>query len=127
MMNGAAIMWRSKLQSIVSTSTCEAEYVAASDAAKEVLWLSKLLCEINGQFQKLTLYLDNQSALTLLKLSHAGTNGRTKHIDVVYHFLRDRIARGDLKVEFVATEGQKADGLTKILSGSSLKISRMAL
>jgi hypothetical protein len=126
-MNGAAIMWRSKLQSIVTTSTCEAEYVSASDAAKEVLWLSKLLCEISSKFKKLTLHVDNQSALSLMRLHHAGTSGRTKHIDVNYHFLRDRVIRGDLDVDFVATEEQVADGLTKVLNGSRMKASKAAL
>jgi hypothetical protein len=126
-MNGGAVMWRSKLQSIVTTSTCEAEYVAASEAAKEVLWLSKLLCEIDGQYRKLTLRVDNQSALTLMKQHHAGTSGRTKHIDVVYHFLRDRVIRQDIDVDFVATEEQKADGLTKVLNGMKLQESKKAL
>jgi hypothetical protein len=71
--------------------------------------------------------VDNQSALTLMKLHHAGTSGRTKHIDVAYHFLRDRTMRGDLDVQFIATDQQKADGLTKVLNGARLEASRTAL
>jgi hypothetical protein len=102
----------------VATSTCEAECIAASDAAKEILWLSKLLCEMDTQLRKITLHVDNQSALTLMKLHHAGTSGRPKHIDVAYHFLRDRTMRGDLDVQFIATDQQKADGLMKVLNGA---------
>jgi hypothetical protein len=125
-MNEAASMWRSKLQSIVTTSMCEAEYVSAVDAAKEVLWLSYLLCEISSKFKKLTLHVDKQSALSLMRLHHAGTSGRTKHIDVNYHCLRDRVMSGDLDMDFVATERQVADGLTKVLNGSRMKASKAA-
>ena len=127
LMHGAAVMWRSKLQTVVATSTCEAEYIAAAAAAKEVLWLSKLLTELSGSFRKLVLSVDNQSALTLMQQHHAGVSGRTKHVDVNFHFLRFRVMNGDLGVQFVATDDQKADVLTKALAVAKLDTAVSAL
>jgi hypothetical protein len=117
MMHGGVVMWRAKRQSIVATSTCEAEYISASEAMKELLWLSNLLSEITGSFSKLVLQIDNQSAITLMSKRTAGVNGRTKHIDVAFHSLRHRVMRGDVKVCFVSTKQMKADIMTKALPG----------
>lgn len=125
--HGAAVMWRSKLQSVVATSTCEAEYVAAAAAAKETLLLSKLLVALFGTFRKLVLCVDDQSALTLMQQHHAEVSGLTKHIDVCFHFLRFRVMSGDLGVRCVATDVQKADMFTKALPGLKLDTAVKAL
>ena len=81
LMNGGAISWSSKKQSLVTLSTAESEYVAATYAAKEALWLCRIIGEV---FQALeepaTLYSDSQSAITLTK--DRSYHARTKHIDI---------------------------------------------
>jgi hypothetical protein len=117
LVNGGAIMWRAKLQSVVATSTCEAEYISAAEATKEVLWLTKLWSEFNDKHRALTLCVDNQSALTLMNKHTAGASGRTKHIDIAYHFIKHRVMVGDMKVDFVSTQEMLADVMTKGLAG----------
>ncbi len=115
-MNGGPVLWVSKQQTVVAASTCEAEYIAAAFAAKEVLWLSALLAEVTGQYRPLVLGMDNQAALTLVKNGSTGSGGRTKHVDVTLHFVRDYVLRGDMSVRYVQTTEMKADVLTKGLS-----------
>jgi hypothetical protein len=120
-MQNAAVVWLSKLQSIVATSTAEAEYIAAATATKEGLWVRKLLGEVYGRVSPLNLVVDNQSAVVLISQHTAGRSDRTKHIDVQYHFVRDRYQRGDMSVEFVPTVDQHADMFTKQLPGPSFR------
>jgi hypothetical protein len=121
LMQNAAVMWLSKLQSIVATSTAEAEYIAAAMATKDGLWVRKLLGEMNGSASPLNLMVDNQSAVVLISQHTAGQSGRTKHIDVQYHFVRDRFQRGDVTVQFVPTADQHADVFTKQLAGPEFR------
>jgi hypothetical protein len=79
-LHGGAISWRSKLQATVAASTSEAEYIAASTAAKEALWLRQLMAEFTGAEKPVTIHVDNQGALALLHHPHG--HQRTKHIDV---------------------------------------------
>jgi hypothetical protein len=119
-MNGGAVLWGSKLQAVVATSTAEAEYIAGAYAAKEALWLRKVLGDIYGTVSMVDMYCDNQSALHLMTQHTAGVSGRTKHVDMQYHFVRDRIERGELRARFVPTDGQLADMFTKALPGPAL-------
>ena len=114
--NGAAVLWLSKLQSIAATSAAEAEYIAAAVAAKDGLWVRKLLGEIYGQVTSLKLNVDNQSAFVLISEDTTRQSGRTKHIDVQFHFVRDRYQRGDLSVAYMPTADQRTDIFTKQLA-----------
>jgi hypothetical protein len=114
---GAAVAWSSKLQTVVATSTCEAELIAASRAVKEALYFTKLMTDLRGKFQPITICVDNQSAIVLLRNPAAGAQNRTKHIDVCYNFARHRVAVGDVNVEYIPTEEMVADVMTKQLSG----------
>lgn len=127
LMRGGPVVWKSKLQTVVAASTCEAEYVAAAAAAKEALWVRKLLGEMSGQVQRIPLYGDNQSALVLMKQHTSGASGRTKHIDVPFHFVRHRVMQGDLEAVFVPTDEMKADILTKALPGPKHEAGACAL
>jgi hypothetical protein len=120
--NGRAILWFSKLQSVVATSTAEAEYIAGATATKEGLWVRKMLGEISGAVQPIDLRVDNQSAIKLITQNTAGQSGRTKHVDVQYHFIKERFQRGDLTVDFVKTQDQMADMMTKQLPGPAFKM-----
>ena len=109
--NGAAVSWASELQPTVAMSTCEAEFVAAANAAKEVLWLKTLLGDFTGQVQAVKLYVDNQGALKLIH--HPHSHQRTKHIDIAYRFIQDRVERGEILCEYIETAKMVADCITK--------------
>jgi hypothetical protein len=109
------IMWFSKLQPIVTTSTTEAEFVAAATAVKEGLWLRKLLVEIAYGALPIDLYCDNQATVQLIKNNSAGVSGRSKHIDVQFMFIRERHHRKEVKAKWVTTEEQVADVFTKAM------------
>jgi hypothetical protein len=125
--NGTPVMWLSKLQPVIATSTAEAEYIAAATAVKEGLWLRQLLGALQGKVEPVALYCDNQSAITLIQQRTAGTQGRTRHVDTQFHFVRERFMRGDITVGFVPSEDQRADIMTKPLVGASFAKARAAL
>ncbi|KAG8493847.1 hypothetical protein CXB51_011132 [Gossypium anomalum] len=110
---GCAISWKATLQTTVTLSTTEAEYMAITEACKEAIWLKGLFSELNEDLQISTVFCDSQSAIFLTKdqMFHE----RTKHIDVRYHFVRDIIARGDIVVSKISTHENPADMMTKSL------------
>ena len=116
MLNGGPVSWKSQRQSCVSLSTTESEYVAAAAAAKEVVWMRRLLQDIGRHQSKPTLlFCDNQSAIKLVR--NPQFHQRTKHIDVKFHFIRDLQEEHVIDVVYVNTESQLADLLTKGLDG----------
>ncbi|XP_063946041.1 uncharacterized mitochondrial protein AtMg00810-like [Daucus carota subsp. sativus] len=113
-LNKSLISWASKKQRVVALSSCEAEYMAATTAACQSIWLRGLLEEILGhQVGPVVLHVDNKSAIELMK--NPVLHGRSKHIDVRFHFIRECIERGKLVVKHVVTQEQRADILTKAL------------
>lgn len=114
--NGGPVAWCSQRQKCVSLSTTEAEYVAASTATKEIIWLRRLLKDLGRpQHNATPLLCDNQSAIKLVR--NPEYHQRTKHIDVRYHFIRSMQEDNTLNVKYVQTSEQLADGLTKSLDG----------
>lgn len=112
-LNGAAVSWASKRQATVSHSTTEAEYVAAAMAVQEAVWLRRLLHDLTGVTKPMVMRCDNQSALAMMR--NAVCSARTKHIDVAYHFLREKVHDGELLPAHVPTGEMVADMLTKAL------------
>ena len=113
--NGPIISWKSKKQSIVALSTCEAEYVALTYAIQESLFLKQLVCDmLNLSDLKIHIGVDNQSAMKLSKnpISHQ----RSKHIDIKYHFIRDIISKGLVELYYIPSQHNVADLFTKPLS-----------
>jgi hypothetical protein len=111
---GGAISWQSKRQPTVAVSTSEAEYMAAAAAVKEALWLGKLMCDLGMPQSAMRILGDNQAALKLLR--NPITSLRSKHIDIVHHFARERVLRGEILFGYISTSEQMADVLTKPLS-----------
>ena len=110
----AVISWSSKKQNIVALSSCEAEYVSASDAAQQMLWLESLLDELKvGYVKPVQLLVDNKSAISLAKNPVA--HGRSKHIETRFHFIRDQVNKKKLELVYCTTEDQLADVFTKPL------------
>ena len=111
LLNGGAISWSSRRQATVAASTTEAEYMAEAQAAKEALWVRKLLGDLGVAAPRIKILADNQSAIKLA--NNPVTSARSKHIDVLYHFVRERVARGEVEFEYVASSEMVADVLTK--------------
>lgn len=88
MLGRGIVSWGSERQKSVSLSTTESEYMAASQCVKELVWIKNMLNEIFGnELLKVTLYMDNQSAIRLVK--NPEFHKRSKHIDVRFHFIRE--------------------------------------
>jgi histone deacetylase 1/2 len=108
------VSWSARKQATVSRSSTEAEYKALANATAEVMWIQTLLMELGIPAPRAAkLWCDNIGAkyLSANPVFHA----RTKHIEVDYHFVRERVARKLLDIEFVSTKDQVADGFTKPL------------
>jgi len=109
---GGAISWSSRLQTTVAVSTAEAEYMASAAATKEALWLRTLLTDMGYPITgPITIYGDNQAAIKLLK--HPIASARSKHIDIIYHFARERVASGEVEFSYISTNDMVADCMTK--------------
>jgi hypothetical protein len=112
-LNGGAVSWSSKKQSTVTLSTTESEYVAAASAVKEVLWFRTLATDLDLNIPKFVIFGDNQAMLQLAK--NPILSARSKHIDIVYHFVRERVASGDVSFTYIPTDKMLADIFTKCL------------
>lgn len=119
MLQGGAISWNVKKQPTVALSSCEAEYMAMSKAIQEALWWKNLQQQISGNVQ-IRLLCDNQSAICIA--NNGSYNPRTKHVDIRYHFVHDALYRKDVKLEYVGTNDQAADGFTKALAKPKLEV-----
>jgi hypothetical protein len=112
-LNGNPISFKSKTQTIVAASTCEAEIIATFDGSKQLLWFIKLLNELSLAYGVPKVYCDNQSAISLL--SKSTQDNRVKHLDIKYFFIRDNIQKGLLQLDYVQSSSNLADILTKPL------------
>ena len=115
-----AVSWVSQLQKIVALSTTEAEYVAMTEASKEMIWLQGLLAELGFKQVKNVLHCDSQSAIHLAK--NSAFHSRTKHIGLRYHFVRSLLEDGVLTLEKIQGSKNPADMLTKAVTTEKLKL-----
>jgi hypothetical protein len=99
---------------VVALSSCEAEYIAASTASTQAIWLVRLLSDLLGRDTRaVELRVDSKSALALAK--NPVFHERSKHIRVRYHFIRGCLEEGNFKACYINTRDQLADLLTKPL------------
>ena len=115
---GGAVSWQSKLQKCVSLSTTEAEYIAAVEACKKVLWMKNFLQTLGMKQGKYKLLCDSQSAIHLAK--NPGFHSRTKHIDVRYHWIREVVSAKSVRLEKIHTDNNGSDMMTKTLPNEKL-------
>lgn len=114
-LGGGAISWASRLQPTVALSTAEAELMAACGATQEAIYQRQLLEDMSyGQAGATTIYEDNTGAIALSE--NPALHQRTKHIDIKYHFIREHVEQGEVKLVHIASEHQLADLLTKPLA-----------
>jgi hypothetical protein len=101
----------------VANSTCESEYIAASEAAMEATWLKNFIGDLGvvPTIQNpIEIFCDNEGAVELTK--EAKDHGRSRHILRRFHYVRHRVADGDIVVKRVASDDNPADPFTKALS-----------
>lgn len=111
-LNNGAISWKSKRQPIVATSTTEAEYISTSEAAREAMNWRMFLRELGFHLNSPTIInVDNQGAIAIAK--NPEHHGRTKHIDIRYHYIRDLVSKHEVQLEYLETNKMIADVLTK--------------
>ena len=116
-LNGGAISWKSSKQDTVADSTTESEYIAASDAAKEVVWLRRFLSGLGvilSSLDPVSLFCDNNGAIAQAK--EPRSHQKSKHVLRRFHLIREIVNRGDVKVCKIAGEDNVADPLTKQLA-----------
>jgi hypothetical protein len=120
LIGGGAIGWSSKLQDFVTLSTTEAEYVAAVEAGKEILWMRHILEEFGYPVPEASpLLMDNQSAINVSK--NPEHHGRMKHLRARYFWLRDEVETNTIQPLYTQSDSQLADTLTKSLSCVKVK------
>jgi hypothetical protein len=114
-LGSAMISWGSRKHKSIALSTAEAEYIAACEACTKVVWLRKLICGLFDQVQDLTIiYCDNQSCIRLSE--HPMFHEQSKHIEIKYYFIRDKVQEGEVKLQYISIDEQTTYILTKPLS-----------
>jgi hypothetical protein len=116
------ISWRSKQEPLVALSSTEAEYIAASEASKEALYLQELLQELkynHGDVDTVRLLVDNESAISLA--NNPVNHPKTKHIRLRYHKIRELVEDKSIGIEWVPTRSMAADPLTKPMPAANLE------
>jgi hypothetical protein len=101
------------------SSTTEAEYVSATEGVKEAIWMQGLISKLGVTQNVIKVYYDSHNAICLTKNDMYQL--KTKHIDIKYHFIRDIVTEGKIKVDKIHTNENFADMLTKPLSNTKFK------
>ncbi|GJZ32134.1 putative ribonuclease H-like domain-containing protein [Tanacetum coccineum] len=109
------ISWQCKKQTIVATSTTEAEYVAAANCCGQVLWVQNQLLDYGFNFMNTKIHIDNESTICIVK--NPVYHSKTKHIEIRHHFIRDCYEKKLISVEKIHTDLNVADLLTKPFDG----------
>ncbi|GJS22121.1 putative ribonuclease H-like domain-containing protein [Tanacetum coccineum] len=105
------ISWQCKKQTIVATSTTEAEYVAAANCCGQVLWIQNQMLDYRSNFMNTKIYIDNESIICIVK--NPVFHSKTKHIKIRHHFIRDAYEKKLIQVLMILTDDNVGDLLTK--------------
>ncbi|GKB77052.1 putative ribonuclease H-like domain-containing protein, partial [Tanacetum coccineum] len=105
------ISWQCKKQTIMATSTTEAEYVAAANCCGQVLWIQNQMLDYGFNFMNTKIYIDNESTICIVK--NPVFHSKTKHIEIRHHFIRDAYEKKLIQVLKIHTDDNVADLLTK--------------
>ncbi|KAK8947207.1 hypothetical protein KSP39_PZI006814 [Platanthera zijinensis] len=123
---GKSISWNSKKQQCTALSSAEAEYIAIGEAAKEGVWLKRILEELRRKKQEPTLLMvDSTSAMSICK--NPVFHNRTKHIQIKHHFVRELVEEKEIALMYCNTKDQLADGMTKALTAEKFQAFRARL
>jgi hypothetical protein len=113
---GVPILWKSKAQKSVTLSSAEAEFVALSEAAKEIKFVVMIL-ESMGIIVELPIIVRVDNVGAIFMSENASTSSRTRHVDIRYHFVREFVEEGFIRIVFVRSEANISDEFTKNVSG----------
>nr|GFA36154.1 copia protein [Tanacetum cinerariifolium] len=116
------VSWSSKKQDCTLTSSVEAEYVSLSACCSQVLWMRTQLTDYGFHFDIIPMYCDSKAAIAIS--CNPVQHSHTKHIDVIYHFIKEKVENGIVELFFVRTEYQLADLFTKALPEERFKSKR---
>nr|GEW67133.1 hypothetical protein [Tanacetum cinerariifolium] len=116
------VSWSSKKQDCTSMSSAKAEYVSLSACCAQVLWIRTQLTDYGYHFNKIPMYCDSKAVIAIS--CNPVQHSRTKHIDVCYHFIKEKVEKGTVELFFVGTEYQLADLFTKALPVEKVSVSR---
>ncbi len=116
---GNLVLFKSRKQKLVALSTAEAEYVALSECAKDVMWIRNLLIECGINVGVCVIFCDSQSAMKIAAAE--GKCNRSRHISIKYHFIQDLVGKGFIKLEYVTSSRNLADFLTKATDSVVIK------
>ncbi|SOV07343.1 uncharacterized protein UDID_19927 [Ustilago sp. UG-2017a] len=122
---GNPVAWKSVTQKCVSLSAVEAEFIAATEATREVLFLKQLLCSIGIATGTPTVYLDNTGCIQVSK--DPAQHWKLKHIDTKYHFIRNNVQEGRMQIKYVDTTRNLADVLTNPIGRQAMQQARSRL
>jgi hypothetical protein len=111
---------KSTTQQLNSKSSTEAELIALTDASGHVIWVRDYLIGQGYPIGPATIFQDNMSTMALVKKGYS-TSNNTRHINIRYFFIKDRVDREELKIEYLPTEDMIADFFTKPLQGDLFK------
>ncbi|GJS95887.1 putative ribonuclease H-like domain-containing protein [Tanacetum coccineum] len=109
------ISWQCKKQTIVATSTTEAEYVAAASCYGQLLWIQNQMLDYGFNFMNTKIHIDNKSTICIMK--NPVYHSKTKHIEIRHHFIRDSYEKKLIRVEKIHTDNNVADLFTKAFDG----------
>lgn len=112
--NGDTISWMSRRQKVVAQSTAEAEYIALAEATKELMWYQNWIAEMFGKTVTGLVLGDNRSSIDIVRTE--SLSSRVRHIDIRTHFIRDEYDKGTIDLQWIPTDQQDADILTKPLA-----------
>ena len=112
-LGSGAISWCSKKQQIVAQSSAKAEYISAGLATQQAIWLQRILEDFGEKEEAVTIHCDNKSAIDMAK--NLVFHGRTKHIAIKHHFIREAIEDEEVQLSICKTNDQVADIFTKAL------------
>ena len=115
---------KSSAQRLNVKSVCEAELVAVSEYLPYNIWLKNFLEKQGYEIKENIIYQDNQSAIRLEKNGRNSCTGNSRHIDIRYFFIKDRVDKKELRIVYCPTEHMLADYFTKPLNGSLFKLFR---
>lgn len=114
-LNESMITWVSQKQRCVALSSCEAEFMAATAAVCQGIWIRNVLNQISSEYVgPVVLCIDNKSAIDLAK--NPMFHGRSKHIDIRFHFIRECVEKGEVILKHVPGSEQRADIMTKAMA-----------
>ena len=119
-----AVHTKSSMEKINTRSTCESELVGVSEYLPYNIWTFLFMKEQGYTIDNNTIYQDNKSAILMEMNGRNSCTGNSRHIDIKYFFVKDRVDKKEVRIEYIPTHIMLADYFTKPLQGSSFKLLR---